>query len=188
MKYCGICKILCYEEACVACGTVEIREVTSDDYCFLLESQTVFAEMLETALAENDIEVAMVPFGNGTRSAFGLDLGNYKIYVPYKHYDEALNVIDELSPDPTERLREELLSNFDSWHVNKKSAFRKISKKLNLPKNEDVFGYIKDIVTNAEKILDDGIISSCTEGGHYIAIIINGKKLWFNSATYEMFV
>ena len=63
-----------------------------------------------------------------------------------------------------------------------------LGKKLGITGNESFMDYLRNQVVKAEVISDDGVISSCPNGGHYISIKVNGKKVWFNSVTYEIFM
>ena len=188
MKYCADCRVLCEYEKCDICGNDDLREAIDDDFCFLLQCEELFGDVVESALSDSSIKCAKVPFGNGARKALGLNLGNYKIYVQYQHYDEAKTIVKSLTTDPTDRLREELLTNFDRWHVSKKSALKRIYRKLELAADVDFYIYLKDKVSKSDKISDDGLILSCAEGGHYYSLTVNDRKIWFNSATFEIFI
>ena len=187
MKYCENCKSLGDADRCRTCGNVEMRDVRDDDFCFLLSSDENSAKMLEYALEEAKIKCAMVSFGNGARSALGLNLGNYKVYVPYKTYEEAKDIVNSFIYDSTSDLRENLLKNRKLWHVKSNFSLRKLRRKLKLAKNDDPFDRIEQAVSCATSISDGGPISSCTEGGRYISVKIEDKTFWFNSVTYEIY-
>ena len=188
MKYCEDCRIICETDTCPLCDSDELREVTENDYCFLIECEEAMGEMLDDALSQQTIKAALMPYGDGARSALGLNLGYYRVYVPYKHYDEARDVATQLSLYPTESIREDLLENKERWHVRSNFAHKRMRKKLKLSEDEELIACVKEAVMNASEITDNGVISSCEEGGHYIAIQVKGRRVWFNSATYEIFM
>ena len=188
MKYCENCKNICDVEQCSFCGNEQMRDVKRDDFCFLLECGETFGEMLRSALTDKNIECVLIPFGNGARSALGLNLGNYRVYVPYQHYERSQEILDTLSCDPAPELKQSLLENLEAWHVKSKRTIKKLRKKLGIAENDDVFGYIRDAVTNATKVSDAGLISSCLYGGHYIKVQIGNNTIWFNSVTYELYI
>ncbi len=188
MKYCENCRALCQDDCCEICESTELRDVRPEDYCILTECAEDFGGLLKYTLADMDIPCALMPFGNGARSAFGLNLGNYRVFVPYRFYEESKDVLDQLTYDPTEDFRKDLLENEGKWHINGKFAQKRMRRKLKIAENEDLLSCIKHEVVHATEISDDGVITSCTEGGHYIALKINERKVWFNSATYEIFM
>ena len=61
-------------------------------------------------------------------------------------------------------------------------------KKLKLRSPDDIFDKVAEQVDKSDSISDNGVISSCIEGGHYILIKTDELSFWFNSATYEIFV
>ena len=188
MKYCEGCHALCSEEVCGLCGSAVLREVREDDYCFLIECNDAFGDMLKLTLAQSGIKCVLTPFGDGMRSALGLSLGNYAVYVPYARYEEAQGVLDAVSFDPTEELREMLLENEAKWHAKNESALKKMKKKLALAQEADFMAFIKQAVLDAEQITDDGPIGYAVDGGRYITVRIGSKTVWFNSLSYEIFM
>ena len=96
MKYCEKCNSIVTLEYCPACGNKKIREVASDDFCFLVECGQMYGDMLNYALQEEEIQCALIPCGNGVRSKFVLKLDKYKVYVPYKHYERATEIFNTL--------------------------------------------------------------------------------------------
>ena len=107
MKYCESCRALCESDCCSICENTELREVRPDDYCILTECAEDFGGLLKYTLADMDIPCALMPFGNGARSAFGLNLGNFRVFVPYQHFEASKDVLDQLTYDPTDELRKE---------------------------------------------------------------------------------
>ena len=126
MEYCEKCKVQCPEGRCPVCGSDRLREVQNNDYCLLTECSRNFGEMVRDVFEQNGIQGAFVPFGSGTRSALGLDLEQYRIYVPYERQEEARQIVECFCFDNTEDWREQLLANRSLWHVKKESALKKM--------------------------------------------------------------
>lgn len=186
MNYCESCKYLFESSTCPECGSRNLRPVEDNDYCFLIECSSTYGKMLAEILENEKIPCTMIPSGNGTRSALGLNLENLQLFVPYQFYDRASDLHNYLKNDPTEKIKTALLDNREKWHVIGKFTEGKLKKKLRLPKDADLFRHCEEIVNNSEKILDQGSISSCPEGGHYLFVYSASEELTFNSATFEL--
>ena len=187
MLYCENCKRVCvYESDCI-CACKHLREATEQDYCFLLEANEAFAQMLEGYCDSNGIECVLIPSGNGSRSALGLSLGNFIICVPYSQYAAACEILTLFERDQQEDIRKDLLENRASWHAGKRVQ-RKLRKKLKMTDDQDFFDCIQNVLVDAPSVTDDGLIGSCEFAGHYIAVRGVQTRFWFNSATYEIFI
>ena len=186
MNYCEDCKLLCGGDECPNCESTFLRQVRDEDYCFLTECTETMGKMLKYAFDDMEIPCALMPFGNGARSALGLNLGNYVLFVPYRHYEQAMDVVEGLSYNPTEDLRQNLLENEDKWHIQSKFTQRRMRKKLKVADDGELIACIRQGLTQAEQLTDNGPIGSCPEGGHYVVFVCRGIKIWFNSSTYEM--
>lgn len=153
MKYCEKCNSLSDFEYCSVCGNKNIREVASEDYCFLTKCEQLFGDILNDALQQEGVICALVPCGDGVRSQFALLLDKYKIYVPFQYYKKSVEVLNFLSYSPTtDELKEDLLANIDKWHIDSSFTVRKIPKKLKLSKDDDVFKCIKVAVEKSQCI------------------------------------
>ena len=188
MKYCENCRTLCENDTCDICDSTELRDVLPEDYCILTECAEDFGGLLKNTLADLDIPCALMPFGNGARSAFGLNLGHYRVFVQYRDFETSKDVLDQLTYDPTEELRKVLLENEGKWHIKGKFAQKRMRRKHKIPENEETYAFIKRALENTSSITDEGAISDCTEGGHYLSVLCNDRKIWFNSVTYEIYV
>ena len=185
--YCEQCKRLCESEKECNCGNKNLRVVTDQDYCFLLIADELRSKMLYDCFIDNGIDCILSPTGDGYRSALGLSLGKYIIYVLYSQYEQAENVVEFFDQDPTNDLRDDLINHRESWHINKR-MHKKLCKKLKLKSPDDIFDKVEELVNKSDSISDNGVISSCVEGGHYILVKADEFKFWFNSATYEIFI
>ena len=190
MNYCEKCKSLTEEEYCSACGNKKIREVNSDDFCVLTECEQMYGEMLRDALQDEEIDCVLMPCGNGVRSQFGLPLGKYKVYVPYKHYESSLEILNSFFNAPTtDDLKELLLANIDKWHLVSARTEKKIRKKLKLSEDVDIIECIKDKVKESQCIEDRGIISfTNTFSSHGFAVETDKVTLWFSEETFEILI
>ena len=189
MNYCEKCYHVSEGDVCAECGNPEVRETTADDMCFLTICEERIGEMLRDALEQDGIKVALVPFGSGVRTAFGMTLGSFEVYVPYGYREAAQNFLDTAIYDPTEELRSNLIDNRDKWHTVSKKVPKRLCKKFKLEKDADILSFAEDAVNRATSIKDDGFSSTCgSSSGNYISVTFDGKVFWFNSLTYEIFV
>lgn len=186
MNYCENCKLLCESDRCPVCGSKKTRAPEDKDFCFLIECQRSYGEILRQGLEDEQVPCALIPCGSGVRTAFGLELENYRVYVPYEHYSTAQEIVQFFSVDPTENLKRDLLEHFESWHVISSKAEKKLRKKLKLEKEAVLLDWIRDGVTNATAIKDNGPAATGPEGAHYLTVRLNDKTVWFNSVTYEI--
>ena len=188
MKYCEKCKSLSEAETCSVCGNKKLREVAPDDFCVLTECEQTYGEMIKDALQGGGITCVLMPYGNGVRSLFGLRLENYQVLVPYEQYESAEELLNTFVGDPvTSELKEQLLTNFDRWHIADRTA-KKIRKKLQLSGDADLLACIQEGVENATRIEDKGIMYSFGTGAHGIAVQTSRGTLWFSSESYEIFI
>ena len=190
MNYCEKCKSLTEEEYCSVCGNKKIREVSTDDYCVLTECEQMYGEMLRDALQEEEIDCVLIPCGNGVRSQFGLPLGKYKVYVPYKNYENSLEIFKSFFNEPTtDDLKELLLANIDKWNIVSARTEKKIRKKLKLSDNADIIECIKDVIEKSQCIEDRGIMSfTNTFGSHCLAVEIDKVTLMFSDESFEILI
>ena len=112
MNYCESCKCLCQSGICPECGNDQLRQAENDDWCFFLECNSTFGKMLNEIFENESIPCSMIPCGNGTRSALGLNLENLQLFVPYQFYDRAVDLHDYFKSDPTEDFKKTLIENF----------------------------------------------------------------------------
>ena len=187
MYYCEKCKQLCSIDYCDNCGNKEIRSAEDNDFCFIAENDEMYSKMLADILENNDIKCVMIPDGNGVRSAMGMTLGKYKIYVMYKHYSMAESIISAFFQNGAETMKNDLITNRQLWNISSKTA-KKLCKKYKIKDVNELFEFIQKGVCDASNICDGGLISSCASGGHYIFVKGNNFSVCFNSATYEIFI
>ena len=188
MLYCENCKQLCADEACPDCGIKLLREAEPQDFCFLSEEEEGFARMLEGSFQEEAIPCVLLPWGNGTRSAFGLSLGRFRIYVPFAHYEQASSMLEFFEEEPADHdLRKDLMEHRSLWNFDPKME-KKIRKKLNVAEGQQVLDRVCDVLSAATDLNIGGRIYTCPRGGCHILVKADGVKFWFNSVTYEVFL
>ena len=186
MKYCEKCNTIVTLTCCPACGNKKIREVTSDDFCFLVECSQMYGEILKDALQEENIKCALLPWGNGVRSKLGLKLENYKIYVPYEHYERAREILAFYNESESDDIKELLLANKDKWNIANTHAEKKIRKRLKIDENIDIFEYIREGVENSQDVKDRGLMYSFVPPAHGLTVKIGDVTLWFSAETFEI--
>ena len=164
--------------------------MSPDDFCILTEIEQMYGEMLRDVLQEEEIDCVLMPCGNGVRSQFGLSLGRYKVYVPYKHYESSVEILNSLFNAPTtDDLKELLLSNIDKWHILSARTEKKIRKKLKISDDADIIESIRDGVAKSQSIEDRGPLSfSNAFNSHGLAVEIDKVTLWFSDESFEIVI
>ena len=186
MYYCEKCSLLCGEDVCSVCGAKGLRVVKEEDFCFLTEVEEVFGKMFMESLKNEGIACVASPFGSGVRSVLGLSLGGYRIFVPYRHYDaasEMLAYFTEYDDPVADTLKEDILNGFDRWHFESGSTEKKIRKKYAVGKEEDVMAFIRSSVEQADDIEDMGLMS---DGEHGIRVKSGNVTLWFSESSLKI--
>lgn len=97
MYYCEKCHRLCEEDHCLNCNKKNLREVSDDDYCFLIEKEMIWCEMLKEILTNYDIPYI---YESTNGAAMGLNLGvsmeRYQVFTPYAHYEQAKQIMKHM--------------------------------------------------------------------------------------------
>ena len=187
MKYCENCNSIVTSERCPACGNKKIREITADDFCFLVECAQMLGDMLNDALLEDGIKCALIPCGNGIRSKFGLKLDKYKVYVPYAHYEKATEILNALCNESTsDNVKKLLLANKNKWHISNAHTEKSIRQRLKIPDDSDLLEYIKDGVEKAQEVKDRGFIYSFNPPANGLTVKIGNVTLWFSDESFEI--
>ena len=186
MKYCEKCNIIVTLNYCPACGNKKIREITSGDFCFLVECGQMHGEMLKDALQEEKIKCVLLPWGDGVRSKLGLKLENYKVYVPYEHYERAREILAFYNEAESDDTKELLLANKNKWHIANERTEKKIRKRLKIDGAVDIFEYIMEGVEQSQDVKDRGFMSSFVPPAHGLTVKINNVTLWFSAETFEI--
>lgn len=74
MNYCEKCKIVEDNEYCSVCGRKN-REVSDDDFCFLVKASESFGEMFEDVLRRESIPWRDCALRHGRKLGFGIEAG-----------------------------------------------------------------------------------------------------------------
>ena len=91
--YCLNCSVLVNSTKCPICGNRNIREPATNDYCFLVEKELIWAGVLEDILKQNDIPyVTRNVLGAGLTTRVGSAQERTRFYVPFIHYAAAHNL------------------------------------------------------------------------------------------------
>ena len=88
--------------------------------------------MFMESLKNEGVDCVLSPVGNGVRSALGLSLGGYRIYVPYRHYDTVREMLAFFESEDSceDTLKEDILRSVDKWHFESNSTEKKIRKNM----------------------------------------------------------
>lgn len=183
MNYCEKCHVAA-ERCCPLCGTKKLRGIQDEDFCFLTGNSAAYCDMLEDIFKENDIPYAALPYGSGLEARLALPLQNRRLYVPFASLEAAKEIIRQIENSETESLRKALLQYADELNISPKLE-KKLRKKLKL-REDEIFEYCVGIIESANKIVDNGRITDCSEGGHYLFCFSEKATLSINSATYEI--
>lgn len=95
--YCERCNVVFDGNFCPNCGSKRVREPSGSDYCFLVEKDMIWGEMLADVLKQSD-----VPFyhknvlGAGVALKVGPYLERYRFCVPYAQLSRAQDLVDAL--------------------------------------------------------------------------------------------
>ena len=95
MLYCEDCGYLYEGAACPLCGSRKGREPRSGDPCFLAERGQMECDMLVDLLKQNGIpSLARGRLGAGLTVYTGLNLEQFRIFVPYEAFEQAQEWMD----------------------------------------------------------------------------------------------
>ena len=183
--YCENCNTLNEQDYCKFCGKEFLRKPERNDYCLLIETGFMFAEMFKGVLDEENIPYTDCPSGNGVRSQFALRLENVKIFVPYEFYFIAKELLNEILKNIEESQNRDFFENIDLLFIQLRNE-KKIKKTLKMPETYNLVAYCLDKIKNADRIDNKGKISGCTKGGDYIFVYKGAELIIVNSATYEI--
>lgn len=184
MFYCKKCHSLSQTQECGHCGFNQLREVKDDDFCYLATTNENFGKMLVEYLSNEGINCVCLPYGDGVRSQFALSLGQYKLYVPNKFYNNACDILDFFNENySTNKIKEKILQNEHKWNIENVKLEKKMRKKFKLNKDDNLFNFIKEKVEQAECITDTGIMRNNEHG----LLVKSGKTaIWFSSETFKI--
>lgn len=183
--YCDNCFAVSEKGYCPVCGAKKIRAVKAEDFCLLLETGAQYCNEIISAFEDENLPYSALPYGSGVESKLGLPLSNYRLFVPYACYDRAKEIVSDLENFRTEKSRSVILENYDSFHV-LKATENKIRKKFKISDDTDFFVWCENVVKSAHRIIDEGNITSCRQGGHYLFCYTKDVALAINSVTYEI--
>lgn len=88
--FCPHCNILTKDSKCAICGSKNVREPRKDDYCYLIEKETIWAKAMSDILSQNQIPfITKDVLGAGLAAKIGSALERTRFYVPYAFYQVA---------------------------------------------------------------------------------------------------
>lgn len=95
MNYCEKCRILIEGTPCPRCGYKHVRPPKEDDYVFLAEKQYPWSEVLEGALKDAGIEIAVYGVWKA-KIVIGSMHERHNIFVPYGALEQAGEIMAQL--------------------------------------------------------------------------------------------
>lgn len=94
--FCSNCNLIVNSGKCPVCGSKNIRNPQPDDYCYLIEKETIWAGALSDILTQNKIPfLTKNVLGAGLAAKMGPALERTRFYVPYSHYQLAQDLEKE---------------------------------------------------------------------------------------------
>lgn len=94
--YCPNCYVLTSDARCPICGSGTVGEPNSDDYCFLVEKELIWATALEDLLTDHEIPfVTRNALGAGLAAKIGSAMERKRFFVPYEHYSTAIALVSD---------------------------------------------------------------------------------------------
>ncbi len=85
--FCSNCNLLVPSDRCPLCGNRHVRPPKEDDYCYLTETESIWAGALSDVFSENQIPFLTKNWlGIGLAAKIGPSLERVGFYVPFSHY------------------------------------------------------------------------------------------------------
>lgn len=185
MNYCTDCRCVFEGGVCPGCGTANVREAADNDFCFLTEQDSIKSSICEGALNAEGIQCVALSDLSGIEMSFALPAFRRRLYVPFGQLAQAINVLKETERAETEKIKRRLMENSDKIAMNGR-LLKKIKIKSGMKNNDEVRFYCIKLISNAERIEEDGVITGCPYGGHYIFCYASGATVALNSQTFEI--
>ncbi len=174
MYYCESCNVQSKTDVCPKCGRKHLREIRDDDFCFFRQMDSLSAENLKNKLDAENIGCALIPFGTGFRTVFGMNLEDYLVFIEYKH----LGCVEDLFVQESQRkmqiLKQEVAENVDKLHIYPKEE-KTIKRKLKLAQTLDLIQLCNEIILTATNVIDAGTVIDddfadyCNENDGYVS-------------------
>ncbi len=97
MLFCEKCNFTTDENRCPSCGNKRLRDVNDEDFCFYVNVDEFNYYMLESALKENNVEIAGVPYySRGVTYATAGRADGRKVYVRYKDMEQVKEIYEDI--------------------------------------------------------------------------------------------
>ncbi len=97
MRYCEKCCMPTDGDRCPSCGRKKLRELRSDDPCFLTEQEEIWSEMLADVLTQREIPfIRKSVMGAGLAIITGPIHDRVRYYVAYGKLAEAEGIVESL--------------------------------------------------------------------------------------------
>ena len=98
--YCTRCRTAYEDNCCPICGSRKGRPVLPEDICFLAETESLQAGILEDLLKQEGLPVLKKStVGAGMAMKAGAIFERFRFYVRYEHLKKAKDLLDDLCSD-----------------------------------------------------------------------------------------
>ncbi len=155
--YCENCNTKSVTNRCNKCGRKNLREIKDDDFCFFCQMDSLSAENLKNKLDSENIGCALIPYGTGLRTALGMNLENYLVFVEYRALNYVENLFLQESSRKTEMLKCEIVDNIDKLNIRPQDE-KKLAKRLKLEQSQSVVELCKNVILTATSVIDAGTV------------------------------
>ena len=97
MLYCENCMTIFDGDHCPDCKATTLRSPEPSDFCFLVEKEVMWGEMLADILKQQQIPFTYKPIlGAGLALKVGPAAEQYRFFVPYSHYQQAQEIVEQI--------------------------------------------------------------------------------------------
>ena len=183
MNFCENCHLAVEAERCPRCNGKALRRIAPQDMCELTECSRRWYEWEEHRFRERAIPVVTLPVGSGVNSMFALPLENYRLYVPWERFDDAVEVLEQIQRERMERLR----GTFSPEDIDRLTVPARVAKrarrKLKLAKDADVAEICRRVVRSVEEIFTGDTLVS---GHKQYCCYADGVYVWLDAVTMEV--
>lgn len=183
MYFCENCHLPTETERCPHCKRKNLRPIAPQDMCELTECPQQWYELEKHRFQALSIPVVTLPVGSGVNSMFALPLENYRLYVPWERFDDAVEVLEQIQRERLERLR----GTFSPEDIDRLTVPARVAKrarrKLKLAKDADVAEICRQVVRSVEEIFTGDTLVS---GHKQYCCYADGVYVWLDAVTMEV--
>ncbi len=183
MYFCENCHLPTERERCPHCKRKNLRPIAPQDMCELTECPQQWYELEKHRFQALSIPVVTLPVGSGVNSMFALPLENYRLYVPWERFDDAVEVLEQIQRERLERLRSAYLPEDTARLTVPEKIAKRARRKLKMGKDSDVAAYCRQVVSSAQDIFTGADLPS---GHKTVCFSADGVYVWLDASTLEV--